>query len=125
MLRSTGTLLAATVLAGCMTVQSELGVVRPNAETLGTKLLRSGARTRICRSSLFGIPLEPTASASLVADLLKMDAEADILSHVHVTTESISTGVYNRTCVELIGDVGREVSVVRLPVVGEHQHHHE
>jgi hypothetical protein len=70
------------------------------------------------------MPLSGSAPTSLVTDLLALDKEADVVTHAEVTTESITTGVYNRTCVELVGDLGREISVVRLPVVGEHEHHH-
>jgi hypothetical protein len=111
-------------MTGCMTTHSELGVLRREAGNVGSKMLRPGARARTCRSSILGMPLSGSAPTSLVTDLLALDKEADVVTHAEVTTESITTGVYNRTCVELVGDLGREISVVRLPVVGEHEHHH-
>jgi hypothetical protein len=119
------TVLMTLMVAGCMTTHSDLGVIRPSAEEVGLKMLRPGARARECRSSLFGIPLQVDGADSLLATVLKLDDEADVLAKARVKVESISTGVYNRTCVELVGDLGREVSVVRLPAVGGgHQHHH-
>lgn len=110
---------------GCMTTTVELGLVRPTAETVGLKMIRPGARVRDCRSSLFGVPLRAGATTSLLSGLLAIDAEADVVSKARVTTESIATGIYNRTCVELVGDLGREVNVVRLPDVGGgHEHRH-
>jgi hypothetical protein len=124
MLRLMATVFTAITLAGCMATRSELGALRANAESLGAKMLRPAARVRVCRSSILGIPLDGTSQSSLVADILGLDKEADVLTHAEVRTDSITTGVYNRTCVELVGDLGREISVVRLPVVGEHEHHH-
>jgi hypothetical protein len=125
MLRNPATIAVAMMMAGCMTTTTELGLIRPTAETAGLKMIRPGARVRACRSSLFGIPLQSPPPTSVLADLLKVDAEADVVSKARVTTNSIATGIYNRTCVELVGDLGREVSVVRLPAVGGgHEHHH-
>jgi hypothetical protein len=125
MLRKLSTLAVTLLLAGCMTTSAELGLIRPSGESAGLKMIRPGARVRACRSSLFGIPLQSPATTSLLPDLLKVDAEADVVAKARVTTESITTGIYNRTCVELVGDLGREVSVVRLPAVGGgHEHHH-
>ncbi len=124
MLRSLSTI-ALLLVAGCMTTTADIGLIRPTAETVGLKMIRPGARVRECRSWLFGIPLRPASSTSLVMTLLGIDGEADVVAKSHVTTESIATGVYNRTCVELVGDLAREVNVVRLPAVGGgHEHHH-
>jgi hypothetical protein len=88
-------------------------------------MIRPNARVRECRSSIFGVPLQSSATTSLMTALLAVDSEADVVSKAHVTTESVATGIYNRTCVELVGDLGREVNVVRLPAVGGgHEHHH-
>jgi hypothetical protein len=124
MLRSVSTILGVIVLSGCVTIQTEFGVVHANAENTSMKMLRPGARVRACRSSLFGIPLQRATHGSLVVELLGADAEADVATHVRVVAESITTGIYNRTCLELAGNLGREISEVRLPVVGEHEHHH-
>lgn len=86
------------------------------------KMLHPGAHARVCRSSVFGIPLE--SAQQPLREIFRIDPESDVLSHAQMTTESIATGVFNRICVELVGDLGREISVVRLPVVGDHEHHH-
>lgn len=125
MLRTLSTMAVTMLLAGCMTTTAELGLVRPTAEAVGVKMIRPAARVRQCRSSILGIPLQSSTTTSLMTALLAIDAEANVVSKAHVTTESMATGIYNRTCVELVGDLGREVNVVRLPAVGGgHEHHH-
>lgn len=125
MLKRLSMMAGMALLAGCMTTHSDIGAIRAGIDTVGVKMLRPGARVRHCRFSVLGIPLAGADTTSLVADLLKLDAEADVVTKARVTTESVTTGVFNRICVELVGDLAREVSVVRLPALGEgHEHHH-
>jgi hypothetical protein len=41
-----------------------------------------------------------------------------------VRWERIVTGVYNRRCVEVQGDLARSVTTVRLPAPPSHHGHH-
>jgi hypothetical protein len=110
--------------AGCATSTGSLGVVGPDADAVGVKLLRPGARARVCRDSLFGVPLgsrEPALQAAL-AQLLALDHEGDVLTNVEITTRTLTTGVYDRRCVELRGDLGRMVPTLTIPVPGHDGH---
>jgi hypothetical protein len=65
-----------------------------------------------------------TTVEDLVRGLIKSDPEADVLTNVQMGVSGVMTGVFNRVCFDVTGDLGREISVVRLPAVGGgHEHH--
>jgi hypothetical protein len=49
--------------------------------------------------------------------------EADVLRDVHVRWRGLDLLVAEVGCVSVRGDVGRGISTVRLPMLGEHGHH--
>jgi hypothetical protein len=112
----------AMVLSAC---SAELGSI-PMATldpSVSVKVLRPRAVARACRSSLLGLgadaglPLDAAVRA-----LLASDQEANALTEVSVQTSTITTGIYNRWCVEIRGDLVRVISTVVLPAVGAHHH---
>ncbi len=90
-------------------------------------MIRPNAVARACRSSTFGISLggDDDLVGAALAQLRAIDAEADVVTDVQVDEERFVTGVYDRRCVVLRGDVGREVTTVTLPRSPGHEHHHD
>jgi len=94
----------------------------PQAEGTGLKLLRPAVSGRSCRASLAGLPLaagEPDLREAL-AQVLALDAEANVVANAEVRWRRLVTGVYNRRCVEVRGDLARTVPTVTIPM-GQHE----
>ena len=107
-----------TTLTGCATTLGTLGVVSPDADEVGLKLLRPGVTGRSCRSSVAGVPLEagdPDLREAL-ATILALDGEGNVVANAQVSWHRLVTGVYTERCVEVRGDLARTVSTIRLPV---------
>jgi len=58
-----------------------------------------------------------------MAALLARDGEANVLTNVELRRRVLVTGVYNRRCVEVRGDLGRTVTILSLPVLGGPESH--
>lgn len=122
----TGTLAALTAVlaSGCTTSLGRVPFVA--ADTTATKLLRPGVEARSCRASVFGVATasgEPSAGEA-VAQLTALDEEANGLADAELRTERVTTGVYNRRCVVVRGDLVRTISSVTLPMPEGHRHPH-
>ena len=118
-------LVAATALAGCSASLGSVGVLVPDADGLGLKLLRPGVSGRSCRASIAGQPLgtgEPDLREA-VAQVLALDAEANAVANAEVHWRRLVTGVYNRRCVEVRGDLARTVSTLTIPMPSGHGAH--
>lgn len=113
--------------SGCVTTRSTIPVIRADQSALGVKMLKPGERVRSCRMWILGVPLSAGGEPieAMMRALLATDREADVLIDVRIETSSVMTGLFNRVCVDIVGDVAREITVVRLPLVGDgHQHPH-
>jgi hypothetical protein len=118
-------LAAAAVLAGCSTSLGRVGALVPDAGGVGLKLLRPGVSGRSCRASVAGLPLgagEPDLREA-VAQALALDAEANLVANAEVRWRQFVTGVYNRRCVEVRGDLARTVSTLTIPMASGHGVH--
>jgi hypothetical protein len=120
-------LLAAVVfaLSGCTSSLGRMGILAPDATRVGVKLLRPGVSARSCGTTLLGVPLgssEPALAAAL-GKLMELDSEGSAVVAVEVTTEDFLTGIYNRRCVAVHGDLVRVVTTVVLPSAPGHPHH--
>ena len=116
-------LAAAAVLAGCSASLGRVGALVPDAD--GLKLLRPGVSGRSCRTSIAGLPLgagEPDLREA-VAQVLALDAEANAVANAEVRWRRLVTGVYNRRCVEVRGDLARTVSPLTIPMPSGHGAH--
>jgi len=116
-------LVAAAALAGCSASLGSVGVLVPDAE--GLKVLRPGVSGRSCRASIAGLPLgtgEPDLREA-VAQVLALDAEANAVANAEVHWRRLVTGVYNRRCVEVRGDLARTVSTLTIPMPSGHGAH--
>jgi hypothetical protein len=115
--------LALGAVAGCASPLGTLGVVHPDADDVGLKLLRPGVTARSCRSSVVGIPLsagDPDVREAL-ATILALDREGDVVANARMSWRHLVTGIYNRRCIEIQGDLARTVSTVRLPMPEGHE----
>jgi len=112
-------------LAGCATSFGRLGVVSPDPDAIGVKLLRPGVEGRSCRASVLGVPLGRGAPElhEALAHILALDAEGNVVTHAQVTWRHFVTGLYNRRCLEVRGDLGRTVSTLTLPTPMSHPEH--
>jgi hypothetical protein len=118
--------LAATLLAGCAVSLGPVGVVGPGTGAVAVKVLRPGVEGRSCQRSILGVALDaasPTLAASL-AQLLALDREGDIVTNGEIVSEELVTGLYNRRCVVVRGDLGRMIPQVRMPGQTGHGGHH-
>jgi hypothetical protein len=118
-------LVALVVLAGCVTSHGPVGVIAPSADVLGTKLLRPHVVGRSCRSWVFGVPVgtgEPELQEA-VGQILAHDAEGDVVVNADVRSSVLVTGVYNRCCVEVEGDLARAVPTIAVPGPAGHGSH--
>ena len=119
------TLAAAAALAGCSASLGSVGVLAPDAAGLGLKLLRPGVSGRSCRTSIAGLPLgagEPELREA-VAQALALDAEANLVANAEVRWRRLVTGLYNRRCVEVRGDLARTISTLTIPMPPGHGAH--
>lgn len=120
-------LLVALLVAvgGCAVSLGPVGSMRPVADPVGAKVLRPRAAGRSCRTSVLGIPLQagdPELREAL-AEILALDGEGDVVTSAEVRWQRIMTVVYNRRCVEVLGDLGRTISTVTLPISPGHIGH--
>jgi hypothetical protein len=113
----------ACALAGCATSLGSVGTLAPQTPT-STKLLRPAAVGRSCRTSILGVLIDagdPGLEEAL-GHILALDSEGDVVSNAEVVSEWLVTGIYNRRCVIVRGNLGRTISQIALPSVGEHHH---
>jgi hypothetical protein len=118
-------LVLGVVLSGCAVSLGTIGLVSLDPESIGLKLLRPGATGRSCRASILGVPLragDPEVREA-VAGILALDGEGNVVVNAQIQWRPLLTGIYNRRCVEVRGDLARTVSSVILPAPPGHQHH--
>jgi len=115
-------LAAAIVLAGCTVPLGRVALVTPESAMPATKLLRPGVEGRSCRRRVFGIATDggdPSVDDAL-ARILALDAEGNGVANVDVRVEELLTGVYDRRCVVVRGDLVRTIGTITLPMPGHH-----
>jgi hypothetical protein len=118
------TLVAGLALAGCGASLGTAGVLLPDADGVGVKLLHPGVSGRSCRASIVGIPLadgDPSLREA-TARVLALDAEGNALTDAEVRWEHLVTGLYNRRCIEVRGNLVRTISSVTIPMGGHAPH---
>jgi len=111
-----------TLLAGCAASLGPAALIGTDAELVGVKLVRPGLQGRSCRVSVLGVPFRAGAPAlsEAVAQILAADPEGNVVTRAEVTWSELVTGIYNRRCVEVRGDLARMVSTLRLPAPAGH-----
>jgi hypothetical protein len=111
---------AAAALAGCSASLGTMGALLPEASSVGLKVLRPGVRGRSCRVSIAGLPLDAGEPGlrEAVAQVLALDPEGNALTNAEERWQRLVTGLYNRRCVEVRGDLARAVPSVTLPMPG-------
>jgi hypothetical protein len=105
-------------LSACSTSIAPQGILSRDADIVGTKLLRRGAVARACQVSFFGVssPTEQREPFHEALDrLLALDSEGNAVANAQIRSDTFVSGIYNRRCVEIKGDVSRVVSTIILP----------
>ena len=84
--------------------------------------MRPGLQGRSCRVSVLGVPVRAGAPAlgEAVEQILAADPEGNVVTRAEVTWYELVTGIYNRRCLEVRGDLARMVSTLKLPVPAGH-----
>jgi hypothetical protein len=110
-------------LGGCSASLGTVGVLEPDADAVGAKLLRPGVSGRSCRTSILGVPLDAGDPdlREAIAGILALDREGNVVRNAEVRWHRLVTGVFNRRCVEVRGDLARSLSTITLPML-EHAH---
>ena len=121
--------MALLVAVGCGSALGPVGLVASGSGATAVKLLRPAAVARVCRSSFLGIPLgtERGEMRDALARILALDGEGDVVTNAEVRVQWVTTGVYNRQCVEVRGDLARTIRTITVPSLhepGEQGHHH-
>jgi hypothetical protein len=113
-------------LGGCATSLGSVGMVARDADVVSVKMLVPGAVGRSCRSSVIGVPLRAgTATVDeALAEVFARDGEGNVVTGLEIRSEHLVTGVYNRHCVTVRGDLARAISTVTLPMPAGHSAHH-
>jgi hypothetical protein len=119
-------LLFAVTLVGCTTSLGRVGAIAPSPEHVGTKMLRPGVVGRSCAADVFGIPIrgDERLLDRAVAQILDLDAEGNVVVNADVSSSAVVTGIYNRRCIKVRGDLARTISTVTLPAPPGHHGHH-
>ena len=114
-----------TVLGGCTTPLGTAPLVARDSNLVGTKLLRPGATGRSCRTTILGIVVGDEAGTldEALARVLSQDAEGNLVTDAVVHEERMTTGVVNRRCVVVRGDLARSVTTLTLPSPHQHGKH--
>ncbi len=112
-------------LSACGVSLGSAGLIAPQSDVVGLKVLRPGAVGRSCRASVLGVPLRAGAPdlREALGEILALDPEGDVVTHVEVGWAHLVTGVYNRRCVEVRGDLARVIPVIKLPAPEGHEGH--
>jgi hypothetical protein len=118
--------LLSILLIGCSGGLASVNVLQPKFDTFGVKLLRPDVAGRSCRTSILGMPRQPgdPEVQEAIAQILALDAEGDVVTDAHIGSERIITGVYNRRCVWVRGNLGRTIRTITLPMPASHEGHH-
>ena len=113
-------------LLGCASSLGVIDAVAPRSEQAGVKLLRPAAVGRSCRVDVFGISIGRTTPPlpDALAQIVALDAEGDVIRNAEVTSSQFVSGIYNRRCVEVRGDLARMIRTITLPAPASHRGHH-
>jgi hypothetical protein len=125
MTRIAATVLPALALAGCTTSLGTLGVMRAEREPIDVKLLRPEVTGRSCSTSVVGVRVSgnaPTVREAL-DHILALDPEGDVVVDADVTLERFVTGLYDRRCITVRGDLARMIPTLTLPAPAGHHGH--
>lgn len=124
-LRRAAPVLAALALAGCATTHGRLGVMSFDPELVATKLLRPRTVGRSCATWLLGIPIGAGSGTLEEAgrNILALDPEGTLVRDLEITRTTMTALVVTRRCVEIRGDLAREIRTLVVPVPGGHEEH--
>jgi hypothetical protein len=119
-------LVAMLGIGGCTTSLGPVGLLAPDEARGGVKLLRPAVSGGSCRATLLGFRLGSGRGTiqEAMGEILALDAEGNAVVEAEVGRREFVTGVYNRRCVRVRGDLVRVITTVTLPSAPGHHGHH-
>ena len=117
--------LVVAALTGCATDLGRAPLIARDPALVGIKLLRPGARARSCRTTVLGVPVDGDTGTfdDALARLLAVDGEGNVVTDLVLREKRLTTGLVNRRCIELRGDLGRSITTLTLPMPEGHPPH--
>ena len=117
MMRVATLLLPALALAGCTTALGPVGAIQTESDPVAFKLLRPGVTGRSCATSVVGVRLSGNGPSLREAldRIIALDEEGDVVVNADVTLEQFVTGLYDRRCIAVRGDLARAIPTITLP----------
>jgi len=119
--------LCVILVGGCTTHVGSAGVIAPAPETVGVKLLRPQVTGRACRQSILwwhiGENTPPLRSA--LGNIMALDPEGTVVTDAEITEDRFVTGLLNRVCLEVRGNLGRPTPTLSLPGAADHTDHED
>jgi hypothetical protein len=127
-MRSLGRLcLVLAALGGCTTRLGGAPLLARDPDVVGTKLLRPEVSARSCRTTVVGIAVGDDAAGGTIDDamarLLALDEEGNVVTNATLEEERMTTGVVNRRCITVRGDLARGIRTVIVPTAPGHHGH--
>jgi hypothetical protein len=118
-------LAALVALSGCGAALDRVGLLGTDSDAVAVRVLQPRALGRSCRSSVLGLPLGAggPALSEAIGEILAHDTEGDVVTNAEITWEWIVTGVYNRRCVRVRGDLGHAIPTLTLRAPPSHHGH--
>ena len=108
-------------VTGCAVPLGTIEVAGRDLDAVGTMMLHPDLTGKSCRASLFGLGAEGSPEiGEALADILAVDREGNLVAHVKIERRELWTGVYNRRCIVVHGDLVRVIPTVTIPVPGHH-----
>jgi hypothetical protein len=112
-------------LAGCGLGGVSVPLAFVGSQQPGFKMLRPGAAARTCGAMVwpYGARARDGLLDAALADLIAQAAEADLIRDARISWRGVDLLVARVGCVSVRGDVGRMISTVKLPMLGDHGDH--
>jgi hypothetical protein len=116
---------AAGGLASCGLGGGTVPLAFVGADQPGFKMLRPGAKARACGATVwsYGARAGDGLLQAALVGLLAQTAQADVIRDVHISWRGVDLVLAQVGCVSVRGDLGRVISTVKLPMLGDHGDH--
>jgi len=110
---------------GCGFAGGRLPVVLVGSAEPGFKMLAPRTEARACGGVVwpYGERSDDGLLERAIEDLMAPYAEADTVRDLRVSWRGVDLLIAQIGCVSVQGDVGREIPIVKLPMLGEHGEH--
>jgi hypothetical protein len=112
-------------LVGCGLGRGTVPLAFGGSDQPDFKMLRPGVTARACGATVwpFGGRADDGLLQTALADLLDQSGAADVVRDLRVSWRGVDLLIARIGCVTAVGDVGRVISTVKLPMLGDHGDH--